>query len=106
MEHIAALLLIIGCSADLKQCAELPSPVTVFETAEECQDILPQSLHAFQTKRPRVFATCVPVDPAMEEEDAELLWDVTPQGHLIASVEAVPPKVMVKASPEQPVIRK
>jgi len=105
MEHIAALLLIIGCSADLKQCVELPSPATVFETAEECQSTLPVSLRDVQGARQRVFAACVPVDPAMEEEDAELTWNITPDGRLVASVDAVS-KVLVNGHPETaPVVR-
>ena len=88
MEHIAALLLIVGCSGDLKTCDELPSPVTIFETSAECDAQLPVTLREFGSQRPRVLATCVPVDPAMEEEDAELVWDITPDGTLRASVES------------------
>lgn len=87
MEHIAALLLIVGCSNDLAQCRELPSPVTVFETEEECRDELPVRLGLFTGKHPRVFAQCVAVDPALEEEDAELVWDVHQDGKLVASIE-------------------
>lgn len=87
MEHIAALLLIVGCSGDLGECRELPAPVPVFETMEECDAVLPA---AFENARPqgeRVFASCVFVDPAMEEMGAELVWDVLPEGRLVASVE-------------------
>lgn len=87
MEHIAALLLIVGCSGDLKTCDELPSPVTIFETAADCDAQLPATLRELGSKRPKVLATCVPVDPAMEEEDAELVWDIAPDGTLRASVE-------------------
>ena len=86
MEHIAALLLIIGCSSDLGECRELPSPVTVFETYEECESELPASLARLNGTQPRVLAKCLYVDPAMEEEDAELVWDVRPDGTLVASI--------------------
>lgn len=86
MEHIAALLLIIGCSDDLAQCSELPAPVTVFETVEECESEVPNALSLFTGNQPQIFAKCLPVDPAMEEEDAELTWDVRPDGTLIASI--------------------
>ena len=82
MEHIAALLLIVGCSQDMKQCEELPSPVTVYETAAECDTELPAALHQMDGSKPRVMGTCVYVDPAMEEENAELVWDLTPDGAL------------------------
>ena len=86
MEHIAALLLIVGCSADLSECRELPAPVSVFETHEECQALLPASLDRFRSAEPRVAASCVFVDPADEEEDAELVWSVTPDGALVAEI--------------------
>ena len=44
MEHIAALLLIIGCSQDMKVCEELPAPVPVYETATECDSDLQAAL--------------------------------------------------------------
>jgi hypothetical protein len=103
MEHIAALLLIIGCSGDLKQCSELPAPVPLYETTQECDTALPFSLNEAQGKRPRVFATCVFVDPAMEEENGQLTWDVTPEGKLTASVDFIDPVVTsstVSAKPD------
>ena len=86
MEHIAALLLVIGCSDDLSQCQELPAPVPIFETAEECETELPRSIRVFTGSHPQIFAQCIPVDPAMEEEDAELTWEVKPDGTLVASI--------------------
>jgi hypothetical protein len=88
MEHIAALLLLIGCSDDLKQCRELPAPTPIFETMEECDGVIGPTRRAFEGSEPRVFAQCVYVDPAMEEEDAELVWDITADGRLEAEVTA------------------
>ena len=94
MEHIAALLLIVGCSPDLKQCTELPAPVSIYETYEECEADLRPTLSSFAGTRPKIVGQCVYVDPAMEEEDAELVWDVTPDGKLTASIEAVDKSVV------------
>lgn len=88
MEHIAALLLIVGCSDDLAQCRELPAPVPIFETVEECQSELPHSMQKFMNDYPQIMANCVFVDPAMAEEDAELVWNVNGEGNLVASVES------------------
>lgn len=93
MEHIAAILLIIGCSDDLAQCRELPAPVALYETAETCESELPASLRGFTGEYPQLFAQCVAVDPAMEEEDAELAWDINGDGMLVASIGV--PDVMV-----------
>ena len=91
-EDIAALLLIIGCSDDLSQCSELPAPVSIFETKEDCDQQLPNSLGAFTGQFEQLYAQCLSVDPAMEDEDTELVWEVHPDGTLIASVEAAPPQ--------------
>jgi hypothetical protein len=96
MEHIAALLLIIGCSGS--DCRELPAPVPLFETLEECQAELQPAVAQFTTSHPQVFAKCVEVDPAMEEEDAELVWDITPDGTLHASIEAADTNVIIAST--------
>jgi hypothetical protein len=90
MEHIAALLLIIGCSNDLGECRELPAPTAVFETAEECTAELPDAYRRYGGVEEKLFARCIAVDPAMEEEDAELVWDVTGAGVLVATIETAP----------------
>jgi hypothetical protein len=87
MEHIAALLIVVGCSASLDDCRELPAPVPLFETAEECQVQRRFTLGDYAGRMPYVAATCVDVDPAMEEEAAELTWDVRPDGMLVASID-------------------
>ena len=97
MEHIAALLLIVGCSDDLAQCRELPLPTSVYETVEECEADLQPSISLFTTKHPQVFGQCVHVDPAVEEEYAELVWDVKPDGTLFAMIEV--PEVMIASKP-------
>ncbi|MGC4026594.1 MAG: hypothetical protein QM744_16495 [Mesorhizobium sp.] len=87
MEHIAALLLIVGCSGNLDQCKEIPAPgPVIYETMEDCAADLPQARDDTRKLSERVFSQCVYVDPAMEEEDAELVWDITPDGRLKAAV--------------------
>ena len=90
VEDIGALLLIIGCFEDLSQCHELPAPVSIFETTEACDQQLPDSFGAFTGQYEQLYAQCLPVDPAMEDE-AELVWEVNPDGTLFASVEVAPP---------------
>lgn len=96
MEHIAAILLLVGCSGDLKQCDELPAPTAIYETEEDCQADLGPSISQIRGTRPRIFGTCVYVDPANEEEDAELVWDIGSDGRLHASVET--PSVVVASN--------
>ena len=93
MEHIAALLLIVGCSGDLAECTELPAPATVFKTAEECAAERQPALRALSGRAERVFGTCIAVDPALEDEYAEVVWQVHPNGKLEATVEKGPMEV-------------
>ena len=65
---------------------------------EDCDAELPVSLGTFTGQYDRVFALCVLVDPALEEEDAELTWDVLPDGTLVAAIEAVPADVLVASN--------
>lgn len=96
MEHVAAILLLVGCSSDLATCQEIPAPTAIYETDEECRVELRVGLAAAAGTAPRTFGTCVYVDPASEEEDAELVWDVRPDGKLYAAVET--PDTMIVSS--------
>ena len=98
MEHIAALLLIIGCSDDLARCQELPAPTSIYETKEDCDRKLPSSLGAFTGQFEQLYAQCIPVDPALEDEDAELVWNVHPDGTLTAAVEPRKDDVIVASN--------
>jgi hypothetical protein len=70
------------------QCRELPAPVPIFETVQECQAELAPAMQKFMNDYPQILANCIEVDPSMEEEDAELVWDINSSGNLIASVES------------------
>ncbi|RWK54699.1 hypothetical protein [Mesorhizobium sp.] len=85
MEHIAAVLLVIGCSNTMTECRELPVSVSVFETAQECTAARPFALHDVQGQAPRIIAKCLSVDPALEDDYDRIVWN--PDGTLDASVE-------------------
>lgn len=87
MEHIAAVLLVIGCSNTMTECRELPVSVSVFETAQECTAARPFALHDVQGQAPRTIARCLSVDPALEDDYDQIVWNVRPDGTLDASVE-------------------
>lgn len=87
MEHIAAVLLIVGCSGDLADCTELPAPAAIFETIEECAAERQPALRALAARAERIFGACIAVDPALEDEYAEIVWQVHPNGKLEATVE-------------------
>ena len=87
MEHIAALLLVIGCSNNMTECRELPVPVSVFETADQCTAERPFALGDVQGQAQHVVANCLAVDPALEDDYDQVVWSVHPDGTLEASLE-------------------
>ncbi|MES0024411.1 MULTISPECIES: hypothetical protein [unclassified Mesorhizobium] len=87
MEHIAALLLVIGCSNNMTECRELPVPVSVFETAEACTAERPFAAGDVQGQAEHVVAKCLTVDPALEDDYDQIVWNVRPDGTLDASLQ-------------------
>ncbi|WP_421915974.1 hypothetical protein [Mesorhizobium sp.] len=87
MEHIAALLLVIGCSNAMTDCRELSVPVSVFETAAACTAERPFALGDVQGQAEHIVAKCLQVDPALEDDYNKIAWNVRPDGTLDASLE-------------------
>lgn len=82
MEHIAAIMMLVGCSPGNIQCTELPAPAVGFETAEECQELLRPAINAARGGHKVVYGKCAAVDPALFIEDATITWDITPSKEL------------------------
>lgn len=96
MEHIAAFLLIIGCSSDLADCRELPAPLPVYETAEDCRAQIDSATAAHHGEAARIISGCFAVDPLLAETDVEIVWDVSEEKGLTVSVEPyAAPEVLV-----------
>ncbi|APH74045.1 hypothetical protein [Aquibium oceanicum] len=89
MEHIAALLMVIGCSGDLKVCEEIPTEVSVFETRQDCAAELVSAQRLYGRHHDTAFFKCVSVDPAVDDASADLVWDINPDGVLHAAVETL-----------------
>ena len=87
VEHIAALLLVIGCSNSMTECRELPVPVSVFETAEACTAERPFAMGDVQGQAEHVVSKCLAVDPALEDDYDQIVWNVRPDGSLDASLQ-------------------
>lgn len=87
MEHIAAVLLIVGCSQSLEQCRELPAPVSVFETMAECASERRLAVKNLTHGEQRVFSRCLAVDPALEDEYDTITWKVRADGAFEASLD-------------------
>lgn len=86
MEHIVALLLVVGCTNTMADCHELQVPVSVFATADECTAERPFAMGDVQGQAQHVVAKCLPVDPALEDDYDQIVWKVRPDGSLDASL--------------------
>ncbi|BCG99526.1 hypothetical protein EFV37_07375 [Mesorhizobium loti] len=86
MEHIAALLLVIGCSNSMTDCRELQVPVSIFENADECTAERPFAMGDVQGQAQHIVARCLAVDPALEDDYDQVVWKVLPDGSLDASL--------------------
>lgn len=91
MEHIAAILFLVGCGQGSLDCQELQAPQTVFETMDECTAALPSALGGANAGRRVVHGRCAAVDPAWEEEDVEITWHMSRENGLEVDVRQVPP---------------
>ncbi len=94
MEHIAAIMFLVGCSHGSLACEELQAPQVAFETMDECVDALSSSLGgAAGTGKRIVHGRCAAVDPAWIEEDVEISWRMTREKGLEVDVRQVAPPV-------------
>jgi hypothetical protein len=100
MEHIAAIMLLVGCSHGGAACEELPAPQVAFESMEECTSALPGAIGGAAGGGKIVRARCAVIDPAWLEEDVEISWELTRDGglevHVVNHAENTP-KVYVLA---------
>jgi hypothetical protein len=65
----------------------LSVPVSVFETAAECTAERPFALTDVQGQAPHIVAECLTVDPALEDDYDQIVWNVRPDGTLDASLQ-------------------
>ncbi|OCP04863.1 MULTISPECIES: hypothetical protein [unclassified Ensifer] len=86
MEHIAAIMVLVGCMQTTEACREVPAPTVAFETVEECRELLAPAIEATAETFKRAYGACAEVDPALFVEDATIEWQVTPRGQLRVDV--------------------
>jgi hypothetical protein len=82
MEHVAAIMMLVGCGAANTDCREIAAPSIGFETVEECQALLKPALESLDGRFRVNYGKCATIDPALFLEDLTITWDVTPSGEL------------------------
>ncbi|OLP58086.1 hypothetical protein BJF93_05485 [Xaviernesmea oryzae] len=77
MEHIAAIMILVGCSSGNTQCAEIEPPVFAFEAMEECQRDLRPAIGTVRRDYGVIYGKCAEIDPAREDDYTEVTWRIT-----------------------------
>ncbi|HEV7318514.1 MAG TPA: hypothetical protein VGO04_07890 [Ensifer sp.] len=86
MEHIAAIMVLVGCMQTTEACREVPAPTVAFETVDECRELLTPAIEATGETFKRAYGACAEVDPALFAEDATIEWRITTHGELKVDV--------------------
>jgi len=89
MEHVAALMLIVGCSDGMAQCDGLQDRMPLFETATACRAAIMDEIIAHVGARPYVLGHCIDVDPAIPATGWSVSWTVSAAGVIEASADPV-----------------
>lgn len=91
MEHIAAIMLLVGCSHGGLTCEELSAPQVAYESMEDCVGALPAALGGAGAGKRIVHGRCAAIDPAWMEEDVEVSWRMSRENGLEIDVRQVSP---------------
>lgn len=93
MEHLAALMLLVGCSGDVSVCKEIPTSVPAYQNVADCQADLPIQIRMIGSADKRVYGACKAVSADLFEQPATIDWAVSRDGRLMVDVTAKPQQV-------------
>lgn len=71
----------------MTDCREIHVPVSVFETEQACAAERPFALGDLQGQASHIIGKCLSVDPALEDDYDQIVWNVKPDGTLMATLE-------------------
>ncbi|MDO9418328.1 hypothetical protein [Pararhizobium sp.] len=86
MEHIAAIMILVGCAQGDTACRELPAPAVGYESVENCHDLLRPAVNQASRTNKTTYGRCIAVDPALFMEDAVVSWKITADKQLDVTV--------------------
>lgn len=89
MEQLAAVLLLIACPTDITGCREASAPQPFFESISDCNRV-EEAFEPVFTDGYQLLSTCLPLDPNVAFEDAEIIWDVSNSLELSAEIKLFP----------------
>lgn len=98
METLAAFMLLLSCSKDLATCTQIPAPTVAYSSVEECNAALAPQIGRAGKGAKVAIGKCIEFDQSPLEADAEIVWDISPQGELVAGLVAVTPDEQTDAA--------
>lgn len=96
MEHLAAFMLLVGCSSDASVCKEIPVSVPAYESLADCQNGIPLQIRLSQSNAPRILGACKAISDEALDESASIEWAVSHDGRLSIDFNAEPQIVASK----------
>jgi hypothetical protein len=88
MEHLVAIMLLVGCNADGSQCSEIPVPAPAYDSVADCEQEMAIQMRFSSTYDNRVLGKCTAVSEDLLDQSATIEWGVSRGGEL--RVEIVP----------------
>jgi hypothetical protein len=85
MEHLTALMILIGCSGPTT-CHQLPAPLPAYGSVAECRHQLKRALMQAVKIEGEVHGTCADVGTAPFEQDASVVWNMSKDGRIAVRV--------------------
>ena len=101
MEHLVAIMLLVGCNADGSACTEIPVPTPSYSSVTECRSDLGLQMRMSGTYDNRVLGACEAVDEALLEQSATIDWAVNGAGKLLVEIEAGDAAVVAANGPSE-----
>ncbi|WP_152046090.1 hypothetical protein [Aureimonas psammosilenae] len=93
MEAVAALMMIVGCDANLADCRIVPVVAPVYSDANSCHRDLDIQMRLDGLKATKLFGTCKDVDQATLASAASVDWSLGRDGRLELRFDTAP-KIM------------
>ncbi|WP_185983551.1 hypothetical protein [Aureimonas mangrovi] len=82
MEHLVAIMLLVGCNADGSQCSEIPVPAPAYDSVADCEREMAIQMRFSSTYDDRILGKCTAVSEELLDQSATIEWGVSRGGEL------------------------
>ena len=96
MEHVAALMLLVGCNTNASICTELPASMVAYEDVADCEADMPLQMRLNSSSAEKLFGACKAVTEDVFEQSATVDWTISQGGKLLVTFDAEPQLVATR----------